>query len=311
MMHIACASDDAYAPHAAALIHSIAHVQRGRAVQFHYLHDHTLTAPTQRMLLDFCTRLGVGLQFLAVSAGGATGGLPVSAVIPEIGWYRALLPELLPDLDRVLYLDTDIIATAPLDGFYDMDLEGFQAACINDYLAAIAHPEVARNIDIPYERYFNSGVMLLNLRELRAAGGGRRILDIARQHISRLHFPDQDALNLALGPHTRLVGPEWNYPALTADYFRRHRGNPGLNLASSRAVTRADFSPAIIHYSAHPKPWATFNPYPYFSCYHVHRAQTPWPRSAADARKLKLRALLPMPLIRLLQGLKAALGRAR
>lgn len=303
-MHIACASDDAYAPHAAALIHSLAVTQGGARLQVHYLHDHTLSTAVQETLRQFCQRLGVGLNFLPVSAGQATGGLPVSTVIPEIGWYRALLPDLLPGLDRILYLDTDIIVNAPLDEFYGTPLEGLYAACINDYLAAIAHPEVAKNIDVPYERYFNSGVMLLNLQALREAGGSARILSIARQHIHHLHFPDQDALNLALWEHAVIVGPKWNYPALTPDYFRRHAGNPALQMESAREVVAPGFEPAIIHYSAHPKPWNTVNPHPYFDCYHRHREQTPWPRPAAYLRKLKRRAWLPMGLIRLAQQVR-------
>jgi lipopolysaccharide biosynthesis glycosyltransferase len=309
MIHVACASDDGYAPHAAALIHSLAQSQGDRGVSIYYLHDHTLTSPIQATLKAYCDKLGVALRFIQVNGGDATGGLPASNLIPELAWYRTLLPDLLPELDRVLYLDTDIVVRDSLAGFHDLELGDHYAACINDYLAAIAHPEVAKNINIGYEKYFNSGVMLLNLKALRRDGGGQRILDIAKKNIAHLHFPDQDALNLALGFNALLVDPCWNYPALSDEYFSRYRGNPALSLASCDRVCESDFEPVIVHYSAHPKPWVTFNSLPYFSLYHYHRAQTPWPRTAAESAKLRRRALIPLPLVRWIMRIKKGLKR--
>src|SRR3569623_1533051 len=155
MIHVACASDDAYAPHAAVLIRSLATSQGARGVSIYYLHDHTLTAPVQATLKTYCDKLGVALRFIRVDGGEATGQLPASSLIPELAWYRTLLPDLLPELDRVLYLDTDIVVRESLAGFYDRDLGDAYAASSNDYLAAIAHPEVAKNIYVPYEKYFN------------------------------------------------------------------------------------------------------------------------------------------------------------
>ncbi len=307
MIHVACASDDAYAPHAAALIHSLAETQGARGVSIYYLHDETLTSPVRATLKAYCDKLGVALRFINVDGGDATGALPACSLIPELAWYRTMLPDLLPELDRVLYLDTDIIVRSSLAAFFDRDLGDAYAACINDYLAAIAHPEVAKNIDIAYEKYFNSGVMLLNLKTLRRDGGGQRILDIARKNIAHLHFPDQDALNLALGFNAQLVDPCWNYPALSGEYFSKYRGNPALEMPACKRVSERSFSPVILHYSAHPKPWATFNPLPYFADYHRHRAQTPWPRSAADSAKLRRRALIPLPLVRLIKRIKQGL----
>lgn len=307
MIHVACASDDAYAPHAAALIHSLAKTQGDRGVSIYYLHDHTLTSPIQATLKTYCDGLGVKLRFIKVEGGEATGKLPACSLIPELAWYRTLLPDLLPELDRVLYLDTDIIVRDSLAEFFDSDLGDAYAACINDYLAAIAHPEVAKNIEVAYEKYFNSGVMLLNLKALRGNGGGQRILDIARKNIDHLHFPDQDALNLAIGFNAHLVSPRWNYPALSGEYFSKFKGNPALAMDSVKEVRRRNFQPVILHYSAHPKPWATYNSLPYFSYYHYHRAQTPWPRSAADSAKIRRRALIPLPLVRLIKKLKQGL----
>ena len=276
MIHIAIGSDDGYAPHAATLIHSLATTHGRDRVQIYYYCDTSLSAAVRETLAAYCKRVGVGLRFVDVDPTPFLG-LHADARLPLLCWYRLYLAEYLPDVDRVLYLDTDIVALEPVDEIFNMDMGDHLAAVVNDHLAAIAFPEVAKRVDIPYEKYFNSGVMLLNLKAIRAAGGGARILKIARDNIERLHFPDQDALNLALGPRSIMLDSRWNYPPLTQRYFEHYRGNPQITtLPSCVNVARADFKPALLHFLAQPKPWVAFEAYDYVWDYHRHRAHTPW-----------------------------------
>lgn len=276
MINIALGSDDGYAPHAAALIHSLAAAHGRGRVHLYYYCDDSLTAGTRATLKAYCERLGVGLRFVDVDPTPFRG-LHANERLPLLCWYRTCLAELLPELDRVLYLDTDIIVSEPLDALYDMEMGNNLAAVVNDHLAAIAFPEVAKRVEIPYENYFNSGVMLLNLKAIRAAGGGERVLKIARDNIERLYFPDQDALNLAFGPRSILLDPRWNFPPITYRYFEHYRGNPFIDsLPACRRVVEPSFRPAILHFLAQPKPWAAFKAYEYVWEYHRHRARTPW-----------------------------------
>jgi lipopolysaccharide biosynthesis glycosyltransferase len=49
-----------------------------------------------------------------------------------VTWYRVLLPELLPVLDRVLYLDCDLIVTDSLDPLLDVDISGHLVAAVTN-----------------------------------------------------------------------------------------------------------------------------------------------------------------------------------
>lgn len=277
MIHIAVGSDDGYAPHAATLIHSLA-AQHGRGtLQITYYCDATLTASVRTVLAAYCEKLGVGLRFLDIDPARFQG-LHANERLPLLCWYRVCLADYLPDVDRILYLDTDIVAMAPIDEMFNMELGDKLAAVVNDPLAAIAFPEVAKRVDIPYEDYFNSGVMLLNLKAIREAGGGERILKIARDNLDRLYFPDQDALNLALGPRSIMLSQRWNYPPLARRYFEHYPNSSAItDLPSCREMLSADFKPALLHFLANPKPWSASEPYDYVWEYHRHRAQTPWP----------------------------------
>lgn len=308
MIHVACSANDKYAPHAATLIRSLAKAHPRGMVQVHFLCDASLTPGTRDTLAAFCRRIGVGIDFRDVG-GPRFDNLLATSRVPTLCWYRTCLDEFLPQLDRVLYLDTDIVATESLQTLFDMDMGDALVGVVNDYLAALAFPEVAQRIGIAYRDYFNSGVMLLNLKAIRAAGGGERILQIARDNHERLHFPDQDALNLALGPRCKWLDPRWNFPPLAYRYFEHFKGNPQIDaLPACREVRRPDFKPALLHFLAHPKPWETYEPYPGIWEYHRHRARTPWPPPTWDTFRWWVRTHVPAPLMkftRRLRGLPA------
>lgn len=282
-IHVAMGSDDGYAPHAAALIHSLAAVHARNQVHVHYYCDRSLGADVRKILAGYCAQLAVGLDFIEVDPASFQG-LHANERLPLLCWYRTHLADYLPDVDRVLYLDTDIIVREAVDEIFAMDMGDQWVAVVNDHLAGIAHPEVAPGIGVDYDKYFNSGVMLLNLKAIREAGGGARILQIARDNLARLHFPDQDALNLALGPRSILLDPRWNYPPLTPSYFEYFQGNPLIaSLPACQRISSPDFKPALLHFLAQPKPWHAFKAYPYVWDYHRHRMHTPWGYSLKDS----------------------------
>ena len=94
--------------------------------------------------------------------------IPVLERLPEESFYRLLAFHFLPEeLDRCLYLDPDIIIHKSLQPLYDMALE-------NNYIAASSHMRGYRNrfnkrrLSLKkQDRYINSGIMLMNLNEIR------------------------------------------------------------------------------------------------------------------------------------------------
>ncbi|MCR4744170.1 MAG: hypothetical protein K5894_02945 [Lachnospiraceae bacterium] len=113
-------------------------------------------------------------------------------------YYKFLLTELLPEnLDRALYLDGDIIVNKPLDVFYNTPFMG------NDIIASTHRVEnntvkqremLKEAFDNGY-RYFNSGVMLLNLEQMRKNYNFQTYMDAVNIWNYEMEFPDQDILN--------------------------------------------------------------------------------------------------------------------
>ena len=96
------------------------------------------------------------------------------------------LGELLPDLDKVLYLDGDILVRKNLAPIFDLDLGEKVLAAAPD-TGVISFP---RPIHAEVKRYFNSGVMLLNLKKMRAEDYAARL--VAAKRGTRLNWTDAE-----------------------------------------------------------------------------------------------------------------------
>ena len=109
---------------------------------------------------------------------------------------KLALCEVLPEEKRVLWMDVDTIVNRDIGELLDMDLEG-------KYVGAAEEP--IRRKD-PF-RYYNTGVMLMDLEKLRD-GTADRLIRLANER--RMTFPDQDAVNLLLQTEIKEISPEWN-----------------------------------------------------------------------------------------------------
>lgn len=111
---------------------------------------------------------------------------------------RLFLPEILRDLDKALYLDCDIIVQADVSRLFDMDVSGVVLAAAQDD----AIPFRAGHV------YFNSGVLLMNMRKWREEKVSEKAIAFVSQNIT--NFTDQDALNHILRGRFLRVSQAWN-----------------------------------------------------------------------------------------------------
>ncbi|MBZ9740108.1 MULTISPECIES: glycosyltransferase family 8 protein [unclassified Mesorhizobium] len=176
---------------------------------------------------------------------------------------RLQLGEFLPDLDRVLYLDADILAVADIRPLLATDLGGAVAGAVRDLglHAALAeeaatgrpdhvlHVRDALGWDPDDFTYVNSGMLLLNLAALRRERFGERAGQLVLDHPHRFRWRDQDAINLLLRGRVALLDPRWNTMVwLLEREPRRHY----VDMAAA-ALQRRD--PWLLHFSGATKPW--------------------------------------------------------
>lgn len=287
MIDIACAADEAYVPHCGAMLHSALVAHKPGSITVHFMPAPDVLASTIDKL-DAMTTANDGALVVHGGLNDEVADLPAMDRIPTVMWYRIFLPRLLPTTRRVLYLDCDTLVVDDLAPLWDIDLEG-------SYLGAVDNafePGVERHATELGLRsacdYFNSGVLLLNLDRMRADGATEAILDCARTR--SLVWPDQDALNLVLGPKRVRLDPRWN--CMNVLFY----GGPPSTYDAEVARAAAD-RPAILHFEGPQmaKPWHYLNRHPRRADYLNHRAATPWPEIGFEGRTLANRALRPLP----------------
>ena len=271
-LHLACAARGPYVGHAAAMIHSVlANSPRG-AVTVHFLASPDGAGERPTAVAPMVAAAGGSFDLIEVDPDRVRG-LPVQPQFTAAMWYRILLPELLPEVDRVLYLDADVIALDDLVPLWETELgDRYLAAVTNVFQHNHVHrPE---ELGLPASQpYFNSGVLLLNLEAMRADDCGAKLRDFAIANAERIEWPDQDTLNLVLGHSRVALHPRWNCM------------NSIYNFAAAKevfgheAVAEARARPGIRHFEGpgHNKPWHYLCDVPDRERYFEHRAMTPWP----------------------------------
>ncbi len=272
VLHVACAADEHYVAHSAAMLHSVLAHRGDAGVQVHYLHGPALSGESARRVGEMVEREGGSVSFVAIPDEDVAG-LPVGALFTRAIWYRILLPELLPLVDRVLYLDADTVVVDSLAPLFDTALgDSCLAAVTNVFMRHQAYRPTALGLS-PEHPYFNSGVLLMNLERLRRDGCTEALRAHGRAHGDELEWPDQDTLNVLLGARRLALHPRWN--AMNSIL----RFPWSVEVLGAAAVAEARRAPAIRHFegpSAN-KPWHAACAAEDRALYAEHRRRTPWP----------------------------------
>lgn len=177
---------------------------------------------------------------------------PVTSRYPRQMYYRILAARFLPEgLDRVLYLDPDIVVINPLEELYHMDFQGnLLAACthVKEFLSRLNQLRLGVEEPCPY---LNSGVLLMNLPALRREQSIEEIRQYVERYGSRLTLPDQDILTALYGRRTLLLDTmRFNLSdRILALYNMSPRNDEPRSLDWVRQ------NGVIIHYCGRNKPW--------------------------------------------------------
>ncbi len=287
VLHIACAADARFAADCAVMLTSLLDTHRPESLHVHLLHDDALPPDAVTALCEIVRAPGGRCEPVSVPTEMAAM-TPSSSRFPSTAWHRIRLPELLPEVSRVLYVDADTLFAASVDELFATDLGGLPLGAVTTYLFPSMVARITSELAIRDPRdYFNSGVLLLDLDVWRAERLGDLVAGFVRTHT--VIWPDQDSLSGVL--HTRRLSlhPRWN-------------AMPGLwELPESwmpyqpEEIERARRDPAIVHFLGPYKPWHHRSKSPYRNRWLEYLSQTVWHGRPIEGRTPYHRALRAMP----------------
>lgn len=161
----------------------------------------------------------------------------VGSHLTEASYIRLFLTELLPnEVNKVLYLDSDIICQGSIEDLFDIDLAAYNSpvAGVSD-ISAELHKE-----RLSLSRYINSGVLLINLAYWREYSVISEFIKQIKIQSDQLQAHDQDVINLTFRDKIHLLPKRWNY-----QFF------PILAVSERKQIETAN----LAHFITQEKPW--------------------------------------------------------
>lgn len=272
MMHIALCMDNLYVPYCATVMASVIENNQAEEITFHLLSCDFSDKN------KFCIRewiqpkVGITVRFYDVSPQ-VFNEFPIGEAYLNIGaYFRLYLAECLKDIDKVLYLDCDLVNVQPLHELWNTDISGYAVAGvrdrINDYV------RVYNRLGYPMsEGYINSGVILINLKRWREDAFFQKAWNVACCMPRQLKNHDQDIINLLY--HGQILMLNFKYNLL--EHYLYTEDKLYISKQYYPEIERAIKQPVIIHYCMPFKPWHVECINPYQGIYLKYKQMTPWP----------------------------------
>ncbi|AYR27552.1 glycosyltransferase family 8 protein [Akkermansia muciniphila] len=246
-------------------IHTLClHAGSGRFYDIHIVHDgmdariiqglNRVAAPFTQVSLSF---LQLPEEFRQLFQNGNKDRYS------PLAYARLMAGSLFPQYGRIVYLDADVLLAGDVAELYFSDLRGASVAAAGDGLAlwsiekGTMHPHLeymGNYLSSPLS-YCNSGVLVLDLDQMRRRNLEHRLLQWLRSRPEPFPYPDQDILNIALHGDMTTLPPEWNFQFLSwtwdEEKTRLLRGTEFENVPSISCGR----SWKLLHMVGPEKPW--------------------------------------------------------
>lgn len=251
-INIVLASDNNYAQHVAIVAASILCNTKAK-VCFHILSD-GISQQKVDLIQRTIDSLGGQLSVYDLSIYQCFEKLFTSGHISKAAYFRLDIANILPkNIDKVIYMDVDLLVLQDIKKLWECDLQGKPMAAVPDYgIMASKRLMKQKNqvLGLPLDGlYFNSGVVIMNLKEWREHNYAEQVIKLAAE--GDLPHHDQDALNKVFMNNWTPLALKWNVIPPVFNLFPKIllRGDLRKKAVSARK------DKAILHYAGRYKPW--------------------------------------------------------
>lgn len=182
----------------------------------------------------------------------------------EIVYYRFLVPELLPEYEKAIYSDVDVLFKGDLSELYNTDISDYEFGAVRaekNTPNTICHKHFDENKN---EFIYWSGLMLLNCKKFREEKLFGKLIENAKRLYKELKFFDLDLVNITCD---NIYPLDMKYCVMQSiyyneDYDKRADYQYLKSVYSDEEIRKSKENTIIIHYGGKPgKPWRLKNPY--------------------------------------------------
>lgn len=290
-LNVLFSSDNHYAQHLGAAMQSLLENNQDFTVIRIYVIDNEISDLSKEKLCRIATKFSnVSLFWIPFEKWKSQLQLNMTWSISISAYARLFVAEMIPaEIDRILYLDCDMIVCDSLQNLWDTDLRGCVLGAVQDSISDSTKNAVGL---LPEEPYCNSGMLLIDLAKWRELDIGTKCVHfIAEKNGSVVHH-DQGVLNgvlknqwfrLPLCNNLMTIHFIFNRRRII-DYFGEH-----ADFYSENDIVNAKEHPLIMHYtpSFTSRPWCKDCKHPRKMLYWENLAKTPWKGAKPEKSKDK------------------------
>lgn len=271
-MNICLSADDNYAQHLGVTLKSLI-LQHNDSDLHIYILDSGISAENKQKILTLANEK-TEIVFAPINETVFNNyELDKNSYITAAMFNRFVIPELLADKERVLYLDVDLVVLKNLRQFYFADMSGKAIGMIKDY----NYKECEKRLGV--ENYYNSGVMLFDIKKCREVGLTARLMQALAENKQKLFCPDQDIINMQCQDLIKEF-----------DFIYNAQAHP-LQSANIKLINDEINQIAILHYTTALKPWGV-QKHPLEKYYWQVLVNTPWQDAITKIKKERFYRML-------------------
>lgn len=158
--------------------------------------------------------------------------MPIVHEISLATYFRILLPILVLDVDKLYYVDADIVCLKDADIFFNISLEDNIIAAVPD--SEKMNKKRNKALNLRQHIYFNAGVLIIDIKKWNDNKISDKILTVINNYRNTIKYEDQDALNIVLSKKVKYISKKFNCIK--------------LNDIDNKEIV-------LLHFANHPKPW--------------------------------------------------------
>ena len=170
-------------------------------------------------------------------------------------YYRILIPKIFSEYKKVLYIDCDLVFNINPKKYFELNLEEKYFGAVNDIGVLnlkSKHNKYVKSLNVQPEKYFNSGVLIMNIPALKSINLYEKFINILQTE-TNFRFPDQDILNIICKDNVCYL--DYNYNFQWGTYISNTPSENFLDQDLYKNYLNAANTPYIMHFATGNKPW--------------------------------------------------------
>ena len=245
--HVTCNTDEKYFQHCSAMLCSLLENNKDLIFNIHLLTS-GLKPSLVENLDEMVSRYGSSLTIHNMNESKLEGvKIRTQRPLTKAAYYRILLPDVINiGIDKILYLDCDIIVLGSVKELYNLELDNYALAACEDVSPYNSLHRNQLQLSMS-DKAFCSGIMMINLKYWREHQAVTKLLEYSKREREVIFLHDQDSLNYVFKNQWFKLPYKWNVTPLSIVPLD----------SDQRTFDLIEYvlDRRIIHYSSSLKPW--------------------------------------------------------